>query len=227
MYCQANDRYANLVNNNFQNGGRLARPKAIPNRAELIVAAAEELFARYGYERTSIDDIARHLGIGKGSIYLDFRTKDDILFTVIAKHAEGMKQLMQNKLDNVGGSPLSALKEILEQSIAMIYDNVSRDIHTPETLLHTSLAMKSRFAHFFIFKRTGVLQLLQLAAEAGEIAPEKANEEMAITILMTISALYPPYLNNYTESDTTIKKPQLVKQAKLTLDLLIDGLKAT
>lgn len=61
---------------------------------------------------------------------------------------------MQEKLDNVGSSPLAALKEILEQSIAMVYDNVTRDIHTPEALLHTSLTMKSRFAHFFVFKRT-------------------------------------------------------------------------
>ncbi len=205
----------------------MARPKSIPNRAELIIGAAEELFARYGYERTSIDDIARHLGIGKGSIYLDFRTKDDILFTVISKHAESMKQLMQEKLDNTGSSPLAALKETLEQSIAMVYDNVTRDIHTPEALLHTSLTMKSRFADFFVFKRTAILQLLQMAAKAGEIAAEKASEEMAITILMTTSTLYPPYFNNYTESETTIKKPQLMKQAKLTLGLLIDGLQAS
>jgi hypothetical protein len=46
-------------------------------------------------------------------------------------------------------------------------------------------------------KRTTILQLLHLAAIAGEIAPDKASEEMAITILMTTSSLYPPYLNNY------------------------------
>ncbi|MFA6211057.1 MAG: TetR/AcrR family transcriptional regulator [Candidatus Obscuribacterales bacterium] len=205
----------------------MARTKAIPNRAELIVGAAEELFARYGYERTSIDDIARHLGIGKGSIYLDFRTKDDILFTVISKYAECMKKLMQNKLDNVGSSPLAALKEILEQTVTMVYDNVTRDIHTPEALLHTSLTMKSRFAHFFVFKRTAILQLLQMAARAGEIEQDKASEEMAMTILMATSTLYPPYFNNYNESETTIKKQQLLKQATLTLDLIIDGLKAS
>ncbi len=38
----------------------MARPKAIENRTELIIQAADELFARYGYERTSVDDIARH-----------------------------------------------------------------------------------------------------------------------------------------------------------------------
>ncbi|CAN5420104.1 hypothetical protein BH11CYA1_BH11CYA1_08970 [soil metagenome] len=204
----------------------MARTKAIPNRAELIVGAAEELFARYGYERTSIDDIARHLGIGKGSIYLDFRTKDDILVTVISKHADSMKKLMQHKVDNIGNSPLTTLKEILEQSISTIYDNVTRDIHTPEAMLHTSINMKHRFAHYHVFKRTTVLELLKMASSAGEISEDKATEEMAITILMATSTLYPPYLNNYTESETSIKKPQLLKQAKMTLDLLMAGLAA-
>lgn len=205
----------------------MARTKAIPNRAELVIGAAEELFGRYGYERTSIDDLARHLSIGKGSIYLDFRTKDDILFGVISKHSDHLKQAMQSKLENVGSSPLTTLKEILEQNIALVYDKVTRDIHAPEALLHTSSAMKMRFTHFFVFKRTTILQLLQMAVKAGEIAPERASEEMAITILMTTSSLYPPYLNNYSESESTIKKTQLLKQAKLTLDLLIAGLKAT
>jgi AcrR family transcriptional regulator len=70
-----------LVKNDAQKAADMARTKSITNRAALIVAAAEELFGRYGYERTSIDDIARLLGIGKGSIYLDFRTKDEILFS--------------------------------------------------------------------------------------------------------------------------------------------------
>ena len=205
----------------------MARTKAIANRAELIVGAAEELFGRYGYERTSIDDIARHLSIGKGSIYLDFRTKDDILFAVISKHSDHLKQAMQNKLENVGSSPLSTLKEILEQNIAMVYEKVTRDIHAPEALLHTSSTMKSHFAHFFVFKRTTILQLLQLAVKAGEMSTEKASEEMAITILMTTSSLYPPYFNNFSETETTITKPQLLEQAKLTLDLLLDGLRAT
>jgi hypothetical protein len=66
-----------------------------------------------------------------------------------------------------------------------------------------------------------------MAAKAGEIATEKASEEMALAILMSTSTLYPPYFNNYTESETAIKKPQLMKQAKLTLGLLIDGLQAS
>ena len=45
---------------------------------QAILAAAMELFAARGYERTSIGDLARTAGIGKGTIYGYFRTKEEI-----------------------------------------------------------------------------------------------------------------------------------------------------
>jgi AcrR family transcriptional regulator len=43
-----------------------------------ILAAALVLFGRYGYRRTSIDDLARATGIAKGTVYLYFTTKEAI-----------------------------------------------------------------------------------------------------------------------------------------------------
>ena len=44
-----------------------------------IAEAALELFARQGYHRTSIEQIARHAGVSKGLIYNYFDTKVDLL----------------------------------------------------------------------------------------------------------------------------------------------------
>ncbi len=46
-------------------------------RAAILVAALV-LFGRYGYRRTSIDDLAREAGIAKGTVYLYFDTKESI-----------------------------------------------------------------------------------------------------------------------------------------------------
>ncbi|MBI3769843.1 MAG: TetR/AcrR family transcriptional regulator [Deltaproteobacteria bacterium] len=43
-----------------------------------ILAAALVLFGRYGYRRTSIDDLAHETGIAKGTVYLYFETKEGI-----------------------------------------------------------------------------------------------------------------------------------------------------
>ncbi|MBX9688694.1 MAG: TetR/AcrR family transcriptional regulator [Candidatus Obscuribacterales bacterium] len=203
----------------------MARTKSIPDRAERIVEAAVELFSRYGYERTSIEDIAKHLGIGKGSVYLDFRTKEDILMRIVECHATRIQASMDEKMANIKGSPLKCLREMFQDCVLTVYDYVTRDIHTPEALLHTSLQCKNRFAPFYVRKRERVLKIFKLAAEAGEIPREKANEETAVAFLMAISALFPPYFNNYTESEARITREELKEKTKLLLEMVIEGLR--
>jgi AcrR family transcriptional regulator len=50
---------------------------------ETIKQAALELFRRYSYVKTSVSDIAAAAGIGKGTVYLSFKTKEDILFALL------------------------------------------------------------------------------------------------------------------------------------------------
>ncbi|MBU0675547.1 MAG: TetR/AcrR family transcriptional regulator [Proteobacteria bacterium] len=47
---------------------------------QAIIDAAVKLFPRYGFELTSVDQLAREAGIGKGTIYGYFKTKDEIFF---------------------------------------------------------------------------------------------------------------------------------------------------
>ncbi|HXL00524.1 MAG TPA: TetR/AcrR family transcriptional regulator [Dysgonamonadaceae bacterium] len=44
-----------------------------------IICKAGELFGRYGYKKTTMDDIADALQKGKSSIYYYFQNKEDIL----------------------------------------------------------------------------------------------------------------------------------------------------
>lgn len=48
-----------------------------------ILSQAEVLFCQYGIKRITMDDIARHLGISKKTIYLHFKDKDDLVHTLI------------------------------------------------------------------------------------------------------------------------------------------------
>jgi AcrR family transcriptional regulator len=202
----------------------MARPKIDINRAENIIEAADELFARYGYERTSMDDIARHLGIGKGSIYLDFRTKEEILFRILERYAQTMQMNFRLNMLNSDASPLSILRDSFLDGCISCYDRVTRDIHTPETLLHTSLGMKKHFAEFFVCRRRLIHELLCRAAEAGEIPRSKATEQTALMLMMATSPLYPPYLDNYSESVTIKSREDLISTAPAIVDLLLDGL---
>ncbi len=53
-----------------------------PDKPQQIIDAAVRVFARNGYYNSRVSDIAREAGIAAGTIYLYFKTKDEILVTV-------------------------------------------------------------------------------------------------------------------------------------------------
>jgi TetR/AcrR family fatty acid metabolism transcriptional regulator len=53
-----------------------------PGKPQQIIDAAIRVFARNGYYNSRVSDIAREAGIASGTIYLYFRTKDEILVTL-------------------------------------------------------------------------------------------------------------------------------------------------
>ena len=54
-------------------------------REQLILRAAEELLAEKGYHEMSMDEIATRVGVAKGTVYLHFPSKDELLFTLITR----------------------------------------------------------------------------------------------------------------------------------------------
>lgn len=53
-----------------------------PGKPQQIIDAAIRVFARAGYYNSRVSDIAREAGIASGTIYLYFKTKDEILVTL-------------------------------------------------------------------------------------------------------------------------------------------------
>ena len=53
------------------------------NMEERILDAWDRLLARYGYRKMTMDDLASEVGIGKGTIYLYFRGKEDLVYSHI------------------------------------------------------------------------------------------------------------------------------------------------
>jgi AcrR family transcriptional regulator len=51
--------------------------------------AAAGLLLRWGYKRVTIDDVAEHAGIGKGTVYLHWRTREELFYAVILREQLG------------------------------------------------------------------------------------------------------------------------------------------
>jgi AcrR family transcriptional regulator len=71
---------------------------------EQLVQAARQVFARYGYKKTALDDIAREARKGKSTIYYYFKSKDEIFKAVIDAEAEIRVKAIEEKISGISDS---------------------------------------------------------------------------------------------------------------------------
>lgn len=53
-------------------------------KRERILKAATDRFVRLGYRKTSVEDVAQHAGVAKGTVYLYYRNKAELAYHAIA-----------------------------------------------------------------------------------------------------------------------------------------------
>lgn len=123
-----------------RSGGDMARatvPTAAPSprivkapaeRRDEILAAARALFADRGIARTSISDIAEHVGITRGLIYHYFTAKDELVDAVLEQYiAEVVRDIRRWDAEREVGN----IDKALVDGIALFRRHLSRDGAVP------------------------------------------------------------------------------------------------
>ena len=84
-------------------------------RAQNILNAAVDLFIHYGYDKTTVSDIARAAGISKGAIYLHFKSKDELFEALLLRETMTyqLRWLELIEADPKGGTIGGMYKNIL------------------------------------------------------------------------------------------------------------------
>jgi AcrR family transcriptional regulator len=93
---------------------RPLRADAARNR-QLLLTAAADMFAERGLE-ASVADIARRAGVGKGTVFRHFATKDDLLAAIVIDRIDTLTAVGQRLLD--AADPGAALLEFLSVAAA-------------------------------------------------------------------------------------------------------------
>lgn len=93
-----------------------------PDKPQQIIEAAVRVFARKGYYNSRVSDIAREAGIAAGTIYLYFRTKDDILVTLFR---EKMAQFVGSLRKAIADEPdaVAKLSRLIRLHFEMLEEN--------------------------------------------------------------------------------------------------------
>lgn len=101
-------------------------PKTLDEKKEQqIMQAARDLFARFGFKKTTIDEISQAAGIAKGTVYLYFKDKKQLLVRI------GMHELLESQAALAAElsserDPAQRLRRIVEQRAKDLYEFVGR-----------------------------------------------------------------------------------------------------
>ncbi len=79
------------------------------DRKEGIVETARDLFARFGFKKTTVDEIAKALHMGKSTIYYYFETKEDIFKAVIEREGKFLAMKIKKAVEKAT-SPVEKLQ---------------------------------------------------------------------------------------------------------------------
>lgn len=110
-----------------------ARGTRPPNRRELIIAAAAELFSRNGFAAVSMSDIAAAVAIGPSALYRHFRSKDQLLATVIADAIAGTDAATQSLASGSLADIAHALAEaaLAQRNTGVLWHREARHLPIP------------------------------------------------------------------------------------------------
>jgi AcrR family transcriptional regulator len=182
----------------------VARSDSVRNRARLI-EAAREVFAERGFEAT-LDDIARHAGLGTGTAYRHFPHKRAIAAEVLT---EATEQIVTDARESLSiDDPWTALTEFFTRTGA----RQARDRGLYETL--TGQGDQAEQARIWPEIIAAVTELFQRAQRAGVVRADAAPQDIAAIFAL----LGPAFAMSRTSG------PDLWRRY---LALVLDGLRAT
>jgi AcrR family transcriptional regulator len=199
---------------------KMTRAQQKAQRPQEIMEAAFEEFAIKGYAATRLDDIARRLGISKGTIYLYFPTKE-ALFEAMAHHHS------QPYRDVLAMSELfkGTCAERLRQLLLFAFEKISKDKKIQQ-MLRLSLTEGIRLPeivdrHYdeFVEPLAGAIgKLLKEGVEAGEFhdGPAAGTPEVIMSSILNLMILHINVTGRrHLNKDTLIEAH---------LDLMLNGL---
>ena len=164
---------------------RSLKEKQRGEREALILQVAEEVLMEKGYYETSIDEIAARVGIAKGTVYLHFPSKEDL---VIAIFERDMQQLLQY-IDSTMSSALTS-----RGKIEAIFDLMHGGIISKRMQLLYSISNGAGLRHLLVEKKGCLREIWdQLSARLNSLLEEgKAAGEFdsSLPTMVMLSAFY-------------------------------------
>jgi len=186
---------------------------------DAILDAANELLGRYGYNKMTVDDLAAEVGIGKGTIYLHFPSKEEVVLSTIDRMVDRLLVKLAEIAEGPG-SVSSRLESMLVMRILYRFDNRHHDSKSMDELLSAlRTPYLARRERYFAAEAAVLAEVL----EEGRAHDELSFDDVAITaqtLVLATNALLPSNLS----ARELGKRKHVAEQATALASLLVRGL---
>jgi AcrR family transcriptional regulator len=184
-----------------------------------ILDATDRLLARFGYKKMTIDDLAREVGIGKGTVYLHFSSKEEIALSHIDRIVERMKVRL-TEISYADVSPDERLREMLLTRVLFRFDSVQHYTQSLNDLLaDLRPRLLARRRRYFEDEAQIFAEVLKEGDKIKIFSVPDALKA-AQTLLLATNSLLPYSLNTKELGE----RSEIEERVRRLADLLLTGL---
>lgn len=185
---------------------------------EALLDATDRLLAQYGYKKMTIDDLAQEVGIGKGSVYLHFSSKEEIALSHIDRIIERLKEkLLLVAAESI--SPGERLRKMLLLRVLHRFDSVQ---HYTMSLNDLLAALRPQFLarrkNYFAEEAVIFAEVIKEGQQSGDFA-EGDTLQIAETLLLGTNSLLPYSLS----AGELGEREEIEEKTAQIADLLLSG----
>ena len=153
------------------------RPNVTDERKSQIINAAEGVFTKKGFDEARMDDIAEETGLSKGTLYLYFKSKDDLIIAILDR----MFQREFRQLETLENEDLSAVESIWKMTDLITKDIVGFLRLIPIIYQFLALAFRNKYVQKALKKYINryidiLVPIIQRGIDSGEFREVDARE---------------------------------------------------
>lgn len=195
------------------------RPDVTDERKSQILNAAESVFTHKGFEQARMDDIAEETGLSKGTLYLYFKSKDDLIIAILDR----MFQYEFRQFENLNLTEMNASDAIWKITDLLTKDVVRLQRLVPIVYQFLALAFRNKYVQLALKKYINhyvevLVPIVQHGIDTGEFRQVEAGDvAIAIGAMIEGTLLLWVY-------DKSLVKPEYHIRSGMTL--LLGGVQA-
>jgi AcrR family transcriptional regulator len=162
-------------------------------RRRELAAAAAEVFAERGYEGTRIADVAERAGVGKGTVYEYFGSKEELFFAVFEEVHRELDERLERVVDPDAPAPEQlrvAVRSMVEETVEQVeLYGLTLELWTGASSGLYGGRLREAFVDLYGCLRGQVAGIVRAGQAAGELRAGVDPDGLAAAIVGAVDAL--------------------------------------